>query len=347
MTSLYGLWLVSLALSALALLIMIALIAARAISARRQHRREAERRRLVPLLLGGEADPKGLAEAERAPDLLTDLSTELVQMVRGSDKENFVASSARLGVPERLRHRMDTGSPRTRLAAAEALADFGDDASIERLRHALDDRNADVRLSAAIALAASGEAPPARTLIEKLGIGSSENSMLIVGLFRDIAGERPEEIRELVEDETTHPAVKVAAIDALSNSGDYSLVPLISDLAMNADACGEELPRYLRALGDFGHPAAAKAVAYGLASDAWWARAAAAQAAGRIGLTGASDRLVALLDDPQWWVRFRAAEALVAVGEEGQQLLRRTAREGSELAATAARLTLAEQGLAP
>jgi HEAT repeat protein len=242
---------------------------------------------------------------------------------------------------------MDTGSPRTRLAAAEALADFGDDQSIERLRDALDDRNADVRLSAALALAASGEAPPVRTLIEKLGIGSTEHSLLIVGLFRDIAGDRPGEIRELVEDPDAHPAVKVAAIDALSNSGDYSLVPLISDLAMKADPCGEELPRYLRALGDFGHPAAAKAVEHGLESQAWWARAAAAQAAGRIGLAGAAERLVALLDDPQWWVRFRAAEALVAVGEEGRRLLRETARGDSQLAATAARLTLAEQGLAP
>jgi HEAT repeat protein len=171
--------------------------------------------------------------------------------------------------------------------------------------------------------------------------------MLIVGLFRDIAGERPEEIRELVEDENTHAAVKVAAIDALSNSGDYSLVPLISELAMKADPCGEELPRYLRALGDFGHPAAAKAIEYGLASEAWWVRAAAAQSAGRIGLTGTANRLVSLLDDPQWWVRFRAGEALVAVGEEGQRLLRETSRGGSELAATAARLTLAEQGLDP
>ncbi|HEX8214671.1 MAG TPA: hypothetical protein VF582_04275, partial [Allosphingosinicella sp.] len=90
MTSLYGLWLVSLALSALALLIMIALIVARGISARRQHKRESERRRLVPLLLGGDDSPDRMSDAERAPDLLTDLSTELVQMVRGSDKENFV-----------------------------------------------------------------------------------------------------------------------------------------------------------------------------------------------------------------------------------------------------------------
>jgi len=107
------------------------------------------------------------------------------------------------------------------------------------------------------------------------------------------------------------------------------------------------LPRYLRALGAFGHPAAARAVEHGLSSEAWWARAAAAQAAGRIGLTGAAGRLVELLDDPQWWVRFRSAEALVAIGEEGQRLLRETARGGSGLAATAARLTLAEQGLAP
>jgi HEAT repeat protein len=266
-------------------------------------------------------------------------------MVRGTDKENFVASSARLGVPERLRHRLDTGSPRTRLAAAEALADFGDEQSIERLTEALDDMNADVRLSAALALAAAGEAPPAKWLVDKLGIGTRENSMLIVGLFRDIAVTKPEEIRGLIEDRDMSPSVKVAAIDALSLSGDYSLVPLIADLALKADPAGEELPRYLRALGDLGHPAAARAVEHALSSETWWARAAAAQAAGRIGLMGSADRLVCLLDDPQWWVRFRAGEALASMGEEGHRLLREAAASGSEPGRTAARLTLAERDI--
>ena len=345
MSPLTGLWLVSLVLSGVALLIMVALIVARVINRRRQKTREAERRRLVPLLLDTEPRDDLPEKAERAPDLLADLSTELVQMVRGTDKENFVASSTRLGVPERLRHRLDTGSPRTRLAAAEALADFGDEDSVERLREALDDPNSDVRLSAALGLAAAGEAPPVRLLVERLGIGTRENSLLIVGLFRDIATERPEEIKNLIEDDQMPAAVKVAAIDALSVSGDYSLVPLIVDLAIKSDPNGEELPRYLRALGDFGHPAGAPAVEYALDSEAWWARAAAAQAAGRIGLNASAERLAELLDDPQWWVRFRAGEALVALGEDGHRLLREVGNRGTDLARHAATLTMAEQGV--
>lgn len=345
MSPLFGLWLVSLGLSVVAIVIMLALIVARSISARRQRKRDAERRRLIPLLLGADLGAERLEHVERAPDLVADLSTELVQMVRGTDKENFVASSARLGVPERLRHRLESGSPRTRLAAAEALADFGDNVSIERLRKALDDPNSDVRLSAALALATAGKAPPARLLVEKLGIGTRENSLLIVGLFREIASERPEEIKQLIEDPDTPPSVKAAAIDALSNSGDYSLVPLIVDLAMRADPAGEELPRYLRGLADFAHPAGAPAVEYALEAEAWWARAAAAQAAGKIGLNRTAERLAALLNDPQWWVRFRAGEALVALGEEGHRLLRSVSAGGSGLASEAARLTLAEQGL--
>lgn len=345
MSTLLVLWLVSVSMSAVALCIMIGLILARSVSRRRQSKREAERRRLVPLLLSAQPSAEEAVEAEKAPDLLADLSTELVQMVRGTDKENFVVSSTRLGVPERLRHRLDTGSPRVRLAAAEALADFGDEQSIERLTEALDDPNADVRLSAALALAAAGEAPSAIWLVEKLGIGTRENSMLVVGLFRDISVTKPEEIRQLIENDDTAPAVKVAAIDALSLSGDYSLVPLIADLAIKANPAGEELPRYLRALGDLGHPAAAAAVEHGLNSEVWWARAAAAQAAGRIGLSGSARRLVDLLDDPQWWVRFRAGEALASMGEDGHSLLREAAAAGSEPGSTAARLTLAERNI--
>lgn len=347
MSPLFALWLVSILLSAIALGIMVALIVARKISQERERTRAAERRRLLPLLLGAEPSAEPPSGIERAPDLLADLSIELVQMVRGTDKENFVASSSRLGVPERLRHRLDTGTPRKRLAAAEALADFSDDRSVKHLHEALDDPNADVRLSAALALASGGHAPPARLLVDKLGIGTTENSMLVVGLFRDIAATRRDDIRSLVEDAEVNPSVKAAAIDALSASGDYTLVPLIVELALKADSAGEELPRYLRALADFGHPAAAPAVEYGLSSSAWPVRAVAAQAVGRIRLSNLSERLVALLADPQWWVRFRAGEALASLGEEGQALLREAAAQQLEPASTAARLILAERGLAP
>ncbi|MBA3678153.1 MAG: HEAT repeat domain-containing protein [Sphingosinicella sp.] len=335
----------SLVLSAVAVLIMMGLVIARWIGVRRGRSREAERRRLIPLLLGIERSGGDYGQVEKAADLLADLATELIEMVRGEDKEAFIESATRLGVPERLQHRLDRGSPRVRLAAAEALGFFEDEKSIARLRGALDDPNPDVRLAAAISLASAGHAPPAVELVEKLGIGTRENSALVVGLFRDIAVKHPDEIRGLIESEQVNGRVKAAAIEALSASGDYSLVPLVANLVLAADPDAEELPRYLRALGDFGHPAAARAVHHALGSKLWWVRSAAAEAAGRIGLNDVAERLRTLLSDPVWWVRFRAAEALIRLGDEGRELLIATAESGSEPACSAARLTLAERGL--
>jgi HEAT repeat protein len=345
LSALDELWLVSLGLSAVAIIIMLGLVIARWVGGRRARTHEAERRRLIPLLLGIERGGGDYGQVDKAADLLADLATELIQMVRGEDKDNFIASATRLGVPERLRHRLDRGSPRTRLAAAEALGYFDDECSIARLMQALDDPNPDVRLAAAMALASAGHAPSAIFLVEKLEIGTRENSMLVVGLFQEIAAAQPHEIRALIESDQVNARVKAAAIEALSASGDYSLVPLVANLVLAADPQEEQLPRYLRALGDFGHPAAARAVHHALDSETWWVKAAASEAAGRIGLSDAAEKLRDLLSDPAWWVRFRAGEALVRLGDQGRQLLAETANGGSEAARSAARLTLAERGL--
>jgi HEAT repeat protein len=279
-------------------------------------------------------------------DLLATLLVELIQLVRGSDRERFVEAATRLGVPERLRHHLNSGSPRVRLAAAEALAEFPDDQSVERLREALRDRSSDVRLSAALALASVGKTPPARELVDLLGIGTTENSLLTVGLFRDIAARRPEEIKSLIVDEGVPANAKAAAIEALSASADYSLVPLIASLALTTDADDPALPRYFGALGAFAHPAGERAVKRGLGSPNWEARAAAAEAAGRIGLISLGPQLRELLADPLWWVRFRAGEALARMGKDGAQLLHQAARFSPEPGRTAAVLTLAERGIA-
>jgi len=342
-----GLWLASLLVSLIALAIMIGLIVARWVSRGREREREAERKRLVPLMLGAEPSRERILPDRPASELLTDLATEFIHMVRGEEKGNFVASAERIGVAKRLRRRLRRGSARVRLSAAEALAHFAhDEGSLNALRTALDDRDPDVRLAAALSLASAGLPPPARELVEKLGLGTREASALMIGLFEDIARHRPDEVRRLVEDPNSPPAVKVAAIEALSESGDYSLVPAIARLALAAPPGAPELPRYLKELGDFGHPAGADAVSALLDSPDGQARAAAAEAAGRIGMTEAAGRLGDLLGDEQWWVRFRAGEALARLGDMGRTVLLEIASSAPEPAGTAARLTLAERGLA-
>jgi len=337
------LWWIALAIAGAAILIMLGLILARLVFGATGRAREAERRRLIPILLGSRS-PTRLGRSARG-DLLAELSIELIQLVRGSDRERFVEAATRMGVPQRLRAQLGSGSSRIRLSAAEALAEFPDDATIERLTAALGDSNSDVRLSAALSLASIGKAPPGRALVDLLGIGTTENSLLVVSLFRDIAPGKPEEIRALILDATVPSGAKAAAIEALSASGDYSLVPLVTTLAVTCDAADEALPRYLAALGDFGHPAAEAAVRRGLGSPSWEVRAAAAEAAGRIGLVRLGAQLRELLGDGKWWVRFRAGEALAGMGEEGAALLRAAAATAHEPARTAAALTLAERGI--
>lgn len=342
MSVLAGLWLLSLILSSFALAIMAALLVARTLRSRSGNRREALRRRLIPMLLGGSGNRGAVASRERQ-DLLASLSVELIQLVRGREREAFIANATRLGVPERLRHHLGSGSARIRQQAAEALAEFGDEPSLARLQAALDDPDGDVRLTAALALAPLGRLPEARKLVDQLGIGTTEHSLLVVSLFREIARTKSEELKALLYDPTVPPGAKAAAIDALSASPDYALVPLISQLSLRLPDEDPVLPRYLKALGEFGHPAGTPAVERALASANWAARATAAHAAGRIGVVEAAPRLAELLGDHNWWVRFRAGEALTRLGPEGERLLEETARDGPERAREAASLTLAER----
>jgi HEAT repeat protein len=341
LTGLFVLWLVSLGIATAALLVMLGLIVARLLGGRRNVREEGQRRRLIPMLLGGES-----GGAETAPKrLIADVSVELIQMVRGGDRDAFIGNATRMGVPDQLRKRLDSGSARERILAAEALAQFPDAASHDHLVAALEDRNPDVRLAAAMALAVAGHAPDVRVLIDRLSLGVNENSLIMVSLFEEIARQRPGEIKDLVLDDSVVEGVKAAAIEALSASGDYSLVPLINRLALEASADSDALPRYLRVLGEFAHPAGTEAVRAGLASPTWWVRAVAAQSAGQIGIADTMTHLAALLADQHWWVRFRAAEALTRLGDAGAALLHEQADRGDPRAREAATLVLAERGM--
>lgn len=344
--SLADLWTLSLLLSAFALLIMTGLIVARVITQRRTRAVEAQRSKVLPLLLGS-ASEEELAELRRSgPDILGSLVTELIELVRGNEREQLVATATRAGVTAALRRRVASGPIRSRISAAEVLGNFLDEHCTAALETALNDRDNGVRLAAALALAGSGRAPPANLLVQRLRLGTDEHSMLIVTLLSEIARERPGEVRILIESEDVPSPVKAAAIEALANSGDYTLVDVISRLALAADDHAPELPRYLRGLAAFQHPGGAKAVLPRLASANWWVRAAAAEAAGRIGLAEATPQLRELLDDDDWWVRFRAGEALVQLGGRGLNMLAETSENGTERARHAARLTLAEQAMA-
>ncbi|APR53184.1 hypothetical protein CA223_04445 [Sphingomonas koreensis] len=344
MSALLLIWTFSLVLASAAVLVMGVLVVLRLITTWQRGRHLAARRRLAPLLLeGGEIDREAL---RRIPDhVVTDLSLDLIQLVRGAERDAFITNATRLGVPARLARRMRAGSARNRATALQGIAQFDSPEARTALHTALNDRNRDIRLAAAQALAAKGELLDPQDLVRRLELGVNQSSRITISLFQAIAETRPDAIKALVVQPDQKLDVRIAAIEALAATGDYSLVPVIAELALAAEDGSEELPRYLHALGKLGHPSGAGAVLAGLSSGSMAARAAAARAAGRIAVPRSAERLAQLLSDREWWVRFRAAEALIAIGEPGVARLHEAAAGGYGPARDAAETMLAETGI--
>lgn len=330
-------WLLSWSACGLALAVLAGLVGYRAWDNRRADARRRERAQYIALLKA-RAEPSAAAG-----DVLTDLSVDILELVRGDTKARFAERAARTGAAERLHERLRHGGARTRMLTAAALANFSDAETRAALTAALDDRNPEVRLTAALSLAADGQAPPPEEVIRRLGLGAHETSLLTVMLLVEMAQTDLANVRALLGDSATAPTVRAATAEALALCDDFVAVPLIGALATAADPWASELPRYLAALARFRHPAGAPAVLQCLDSPAAEVRAAAAHAAGRIGVAAALDRLEQLLADADWWVRFQAAQALAQLGADGERRLRHTARHGEEPARETAALTLAER----
>lgn len=340
--TLFGLWDVSLVLSGISIFIMVALIIARLVQERRTETINARRADLLPKILGG--DPLTFQSAKKGDKQTTDLLVELISMVRGDEQRRYLSIAEQSGALAHLIERARSGNTRTKITAIEALTYFDQAAATDALDTALDDRDRNVRLTAALALSQSGRSPPAPFLIEKLSLGSKENSLLLTSILQRISQDRPEEIESLLEDPEIAGSVKSAAVEALASAGRFQVAPVVNAMALTSEPTSDQLANYLRALGTLRHPAGIPAVLFHLSSKDWWVRAAAAEASGKIGATGAMRRLEALLDDEDWWVRFRAGEALVNLGSEGMESLRAATRSGRERVREVARLTLAEVG---
>jgi HEAT repeat protein len=341
LTTLMTIWQVSLALCSAAFLALVLILVARFFAERRNTRTETERRRIARMLMAPHLDapvpPIRALEMEAAAQL----ALEMAELVRGPDRQALLANAEALRIPRTLLRSSVSRSAQDRLLAAEALAMFpiGQD----RVRQMLRDRNPDVRLGAALALAQNQAAPPAAEIVMRLGLGTSERSLLIASLMRDLVDADPASVQDLLSDQTLPDAAKLAAVDALAASGRIEHAPLVARMAEEAGTDYELLPRIYHALGRIGHPSGHAAILRGLSHPAWAVRAAAAQAAGANRLATAAEPLGALLGDDQWWVRLRAGEALWRLGTPGREVLTQVAASEQPLAREAAALTLEER----
>jgi HEAT repeat protein len=340
MVALVTLWEASLLLCLVGALALLCLIVARFVSARTGRQRKDARARMLPLLIGGGAEqPVDGVDARVAMDL----TIELAELMRGSDRDAMLGAAERLDVPRHLGRRMGSRTAQDRLTAAETLALFpGREQEVER---ALDDRDPDVRLGAALALADRPDAPTPGEIVRRLGKRGEERSLLMVSLMTDLAARDPEAVRALVFDGALPDETRIAAIEALAGLG-HSQAQLVVSVACEMPFAPHLRPRLIAALGRTGHPGGRDLIARALSSARTEVRVAAAQAAGQARLVDLAGPLGDLLGDEVWTVRFRAAEALLKLGKRGVDRLLECGDGDDPVAREAARTMLAERAQA-
>lgn len=313
----------------------------RVIAEQHEIRSIRERKRLTPLLLYGSDLPMQPPRRRIERREAMRLTMELAEIVSGPDRDILLANATALGVLNGLLTSSYSRLPQDRLLAAEALAMFPDVA--DRVSEMLDDCNADVRLGSALALAQNGVAPPILELVRRLGLGTTERSLLVVSLLRDLAKFDPHGVEAILNEPGLPESLKLAAIDALADTGRFEHAPLLNWMAHAAADDTVLRVRIYRALGRIGHPEGHNAIRRGMDHAVWQVRASAAQAGGACSLIHGAKKLSDLLGDPEWWVRFRAGEALWRLGKKGRDALELATVSGSALAQEAATLTLAER----
>lgn len=345
MSLLTFLWLLSLALSGIALVGMVILVLRRLILQKLQDRRGRTRKRLLQDVLSyleGDLAAEELGRrAASADSVLSELLSELAQLVRGSELTKLMALFEELGLMERLLHDLKHGDRHKRLLSARNLSYASTEKCIKALQAALDDRDPDVRLAAASSLTELQAAPHLDVLIDKLQLGSGERSRALLQVFRSLTETRSEELLACLDQEQTTDFIRILILDALGKSGQYQSVPHI--IQATSDSSIEVRAAALRALAELQHPAASRSILQALSDTAWEVRTQAATCAGRLGLKEAIDPLAHLLDDRNWWTRYRAAEALHVMGENGQLKLNEIATSGQESARRIASMVLAER----
>ena len=339
---LWKLWFATAGLLSLSLFVIVVLTVRRVVLDASGAKRKALRKRLIHRLLPLLSDSSAvgdLSEFMADKHLLAEVGCELLDLVRGEERQRYAEVLTRIGVKAALLERLKSGQSTQRMYAAEALAAFPGADAADWVPRLLRDRDPEVRLAGAVAALTQGTCVDLKQILRDLGSGAS-NSRRLVQLFEGAARRRPEAVLDVAVDPKMDRWHRTAAIEALGTLREMSAAQPLLQLAAHAS---ELQAVSIQALGAIGHPVARDVVAAGLYSGDWEVRAASAEAAGKIGLTKTIGRLGELLDDSNWWVRLRAGNALIANGTLGEHELIILAQNTETRAGRTAALILAER----
>lgn len=317
-------WFAALALSLTSLAAMLCLVAARlarsAAHARKLRlRSQMTRALLAAMRQGGEVDFAAIRGRRR--EELGEILVDLLGKLRGAEREQLVEIARQARLPETFTRQIVRGKGDRRASAVEALSEMPVDGTPALMAVALEDPDSEVRLAAAHGLMRHGAPVPMRRLLEALAIPALGISERVLALLSRATADDRSELASIARDPDLPLVVRVLAVRALENAGDFSFVGMLGALARAGPA--DLRVAAFRALGALGHPMAQAAVAEGLGDQDAEVRAAAAEAAGRIRLTSLASELERLLSDEDGWVGLSAAEALRRLGPAGEAGLAR------------------------
>jgi len=274
---------------------------------------------LLPVLEAGDGEAELVDRWRRRGSIMSQAGLEIASLLRGMERAQVQKILTQTSWESTVIPMLKSRKVQRRLAAAEALAYLPSRKTTAALLAALKDRHRTVREAAALSLVMNGHPLAIGEILDAVSSKRATYSVRVSQIFSILALRSIKDLSRIELDGDQDTAVRVMAIQALPNAGDYTVLPDIERLAGDGEL--DVRIAALRCLGRIAHPAAAATVTKGLHDRAWQVRVVAAEAAGRIGLVDQVGRLAELLDDDLWWVRQRSGEALMALGPPGLQAL--------------------------
>lgn len=325
------LWIASAALSLLSLFFMAILIASRIVMQRREiGRTEAKHAARGALIaFASDVNESRLFEALSVLDIevVSEVSKELLDLIRGDIAPKLRAVLERIGVPEYECALLKHGLLPTRLRASEFLAFFPGSTTSEALHEALLDRSHELRISAAISLAKMEIDFDLHALLnqmERAGVKNKRISELVDILFRT----NRDRIIALLHDDALGDGLKALLIDGICHSKSPNLLALLTEL-MKSPKSSEIAATVIRSSAVLGHAQSLKIIAEHLDSSKPELRLAAADGARLLGIP--DERLLKglgrMMESPQWTLRNAASTALQCLGPKGREQLALAERE--------------------
>ncbi len=252
---------------------------------------------------GQNIDPAGLD-----PQQLERVFSNLLQLVRGPDREGLLIVADNMGVPERAMDQLLNRRAARRVDALRILEQFPVPRVIRLLGECMaTDPSMMVRTEAAATLTRVGAVPSPAAIIEAMHLRTTSPSLLHAAMFRMGSVQHSSEMAVLASELPTG-ALRSMIVEALGWSEDFKMLPILADFAQSEDS--ELRIAGLKAARQLGHPGVRTWVLPMLLDPVDEVRVQAARTCGQLGLIEAIPLLSRLVENSSWWVRTRAAEAL-------------------------------------